>query len=136
QIGIEYVMMIARDVAPFSCAKPDKIWNAETFRNPAIMMCTYSPRGIRRLCRVIAAAANKVTAPMLEPARRRLHGETSRRANAAAIQFNPQANASRMTSSLAVAAPSAFAFGFDIARGNSGQCFAGARYSARVCLAR
>jgi hypothetical protein len=75
-------------------------------------------------------------APILEPAKRRLQGDISRKATAAAIQFNPHANASSTTSSLAAAALSAFAFGLGIAMGNSGRCFGSARYSARVGLAR
>ena len=85
---------------------------------------------------VTLAAKNRIAAPMPEPATRRLQGDISRKANAAAIQFNPHANASSTTSSLAVAALSAFAFGFDIARGISGRSFGSARYSALGCLAR
>jgi|KBSSwiStaDraftv2_1062776.scaffolds.fasta_scaffold45424_5 hypothetical protein len=85
---------------------------------------------------VTLAAKNRIAAPMPEPATRRLQGDISRKANAAAIQFNPHANASSTTSSLAVAALSAFAFGFAIAMGESGRCFGSARYSALVCLAR
>ena len=39
---------------------------------------------------------------MPAPAKRRLHGDTSRKATAAAIQLKPQAKASSTTSSLAV----------------------------------
>ena len=85
---------------------------------------------------VMLAAKNRIAAPMLEPATRRLQGDTSRKANAAAIQFSPQANASSTTSSLAVVALSAFAFGSGITMGNSGPGFGSARYSARVRLAR
>ena len=52
------------------------------------------------------AAANKVTAPIPAPAKRRLQGGTSRRAMAAAIQLRPQAKARSRTSSLAVPATS------------------------------
>src|SRR4029078_10037304 len=108
----------------------------ETFRNPAIIMCTCSPRGILRLSPVTAAATNKVAAPILEPAKRRPHGDISRRANAAAIQLKPQANASSRTSSLAVAAPSAFTLGFGITVGIPAGAFGCARYSALDRLAR
>ncbi len=41
--------MMAREVAPLSCAKADRIWNAVTLQKPATMTCLRSPRGTRRL---------------------------------------------------------------------------------------
>src|SRR5215467_12807104 len=72
------------------------------------MMWIYSPRGTLRLWPLRTAAANNVAAPMLDPATRRLQGDSSRNANAAATQFSPQAKASSTTNSLAVVAGSAF----------------------------
>ena len=85
---------------------------------------------------VTLAAKNRIAAPMPEPATRRLQGDISRRANAAAIQFNPHANASSTTSSLAVVAASAFAFGLDIALGNSGRSVGLAHAIARSAVWR
>src|SRR5216684_4020578 len=87
----------------------------------------YSPRGTFRLWPEMTAAANKVAAPIPEPATRRLQGDTSRSAIAAAIQLRPQANASSTTSSLAVAAASPFVSGSDITEEVR-------RKSRRVCL--
>src|SRR6187397_1099949 len=67
---------------------------------------------------VTLAAKKRVAAPMPEPATRRLQGDISRKANAAAIQFRPQANASSTTSNLAVVAASIFECGSDIVFGN------------------
>src|SRR5262249_50381992 len=72
------------------------------------MMWIYSPRGTLRLWSLSTAAANKVAAPMLDPATRRLQGDSSRNANAAATQFRPQAKASTTTNSLAVVAGGGF----------------------------
>ena len=73
-----------------------------------LMMWMYWPRGTLRLWPLSIAAANKVAAPMLDAATRRLHGDSSRNAKAAATQFKPQAKASSTTNSLAVVAGSAF----------------------------
>src|SRR5512139_207159 len=113
-------MIMAREVAPLNCAKPDKIWKPATLRKPATITWIYSLRGIFMLWPVTVAARNRTAAPMPEPATRKLHGDISRNANAAAIQFRPHANASSNTSSLAVAAVSVLAFGFNIAFGNPG----------------
>ena len=53
---------------------------------------------------------------MPAPSKRRLHGDTSRSATAAAIQLKPQAKASKTTSSLAVVAASLLAFFGDMGR--------------------
>src|SRR5262249_58306995 len=74
------------------------------------MMWIYSPRGTLRLWSLSTAAANKVAAPMLDPTTRRLQGDSSRNANAAATQFRPQAKASSTTNSLAVVAGGGFFF--------------------------
>src|SRR6185503_6246685 len=122
-------MMMARDVAPLSCAKLEKTWKAVTLKKPATMMWTYWPRGTFRSWRVSKAAANNTAAPMLEPATRRLQGDSSRSATAAAIQLKPHAKASSTTSSLAVAATSKLLEGVrDIQRTK--------RYRARPRLAR
>jgi hypothetical protein len=63
----------------------------------------------------MTAALNSIAAPIPEPATRRLQGDTSRNATAAAIQLRPQAKASKTTSSLAVVAASAFGLGPGIA---------------------
>src|SRR6185437_3882520 len=111
-------MIIAREVAPLSCAKLERIWNADTLKKPAIITWIYSPRGTFRLYPVMMAATNRVAAPMLDPTTRRLQGDTSRNATAAEIQLNPQANASKTTSSLAVVAARPFTFCTDIVSGN------------------
>ena len=67
---------------------------------------------------VTLAAKNRIAAPMPEPATRRLQGDISRKANAAAIQFSPHAKASSTTSNLAVVAASIFECGSDIVFGN------------------
>src|SRR5471030_3256855 len=72
----------------------------------------YSPRGIFRLWPVRSAAASKVAAPMLEPAKRPVQGDNSCSATAAAIQLKPQAKANSTTSSLAVAATLVLALRF------------------------
>src|SRR6202142_4026039 len=107
-------MMMVRDVAPLSCAKAERIWNAATLKKPATMTCRRSPRGTRKLCPVRMAAANNVAAPMPTPAKRMLQGGTSRSAILAAIQWKPQAKASSTTSSLALAATSLLASLCDI----------------------
>src|SRR4029079_5627757 len=114
-------MMMARVVAPLSCAKLERIWKLATFKNPATIMWIYSPRGTFRLWPVLMAARNKVEAPIPEPATRRLQGDISRNATAAAIQLRPQAKASSTTSSLAVVSASRFVLEFCISWKSGGR---------------
>ncbi len=94
------------------------------------MMCTYWPRGTFKSWPVTTAAAKRMAAPMPEPATRRLQGDISRSATAAAIQFKPQANASSTTSSLAVPGTVARACVCGMGRSGFRRSRGRARYSA------
>src|SRR5215467_13157473 len=86
------------------------------------------------------AAKNNVAAPIPDPATRRLQGDSSRNAIAAATQLSPHAKASSTTSSLALAAASPFIFDPDISwksGGSVGENRRGrSRYSAHPHKAR
>ena len=85
---------------------------------------------------VTLAAKNRIAAPMPEPATRKLHGDISRRANAAAIQFNPHANASSTTSNLRSRARPFSNADLTLCVEIPAGLRLGARYSALGCLAR